>query len=164
MQTHSLSNAQRGYMNDPKAFRSRMVQRASELWRDGYSVSIGEVDMFHIETPKGDVYTVMPLDEGCTCAYQQQAEILQVPCKHLLGLEQIVEEQITSYLRVYHRNRLTDPTYAKDWKSRADTLSAHWRELMADVKAQTEQIREAEEQADGAAFMESINTERVLLR
>ena len=162
MQTTSLSNAQRSYMADPEAFRKRMERRAEELWRDGYGVSIGEVCTFHVHTPKGEMYTVAPLDEGCTCAYQQKAEIPQVSCKHLLGLDQLIEDQITEYLRHFNRYRLTDPTYAKDWKTRANALSAHWRELLANTEAQAEQARQAEEQADGASFMENLHTERAL--
>ncbi len=159
MQTPVLTSAQRSYMNDPKAFRERMNQRAADLWRDGYSVSLGEADTFHVHTPKDERYTVAPLAEGCTCPFQQEANIPQVPCKHLTGLEELIGHQATEYLRIYNRYKLTDPVYAKDWKGRADALSAHWREMLT---AQAEQIRQAEEQEDGQAFMHNLHTERIL--
>ena len=161
MQTTSISNAQRSYMNDPKAFRERMNQRAAELWNDGYYIMPGyEVGEFYITTPKNEAYTVAPLNEGCTCAYQTKGGIPQVPCKHLCGMELLIGEQIRDYLRMYRQNKVANPDQAAYWKRQHDTLKAAWEDVQAQANAIEEAARLEAEIEDGRNFMENVYAER----
>ena len=164
MQTTSLSTAQRSYMDDPKAFRNRMNKRAAELWQDGYNVYPGtEAFTFRVHTPDGEIYTVAPLDEGCTCAYQQKSGIPQVACKHLGGFALLIEEQLTEYLRFYRQNKRTNQERAAYWKAQHDDLQAHWEEVTQRIEVQNDVLRNAEEFEDGRGYMMNLCTERSLV-
>jgi hypothetical protein len=163
MQTTSISNAQRSYMTDPKAFRDRMHQRAAELWNDGYYVMPGyEVGEFFITTPQKEAYTVAPLQEGCTCAYQAKGGIPQVPCKHIAGLECLIGEQIRDYLRMYRQNKCGNQEQAIYWKRQHDALKAAWEETQAQANAVNDAAQIEAEMEDGRNYMANLHAERSL--
>lgn len=133
MQTPSLSPAQRAYMNDPVSFRKRMERRAETLFADGYGVEPGDgTGLFTVTTPNGETYSVDALNTLCQCAYQQKAEIPQVPCKHLLGLEGLVVEVLTDLKTFAALGR-------PDWKTGRmashNALLAHWQDTCDALQA-----------------------------
>lgn len=111
----NLTNTQAAYRFFNDRFTAGMEQRARELWANGYRVTPLEdtetaalPTTFLVYKENGDdlpadeaAYVVDPLAQTCTCAFfvNQKAEPLTetgepVPCKHLLGLETLVKEEI----------------------------------------------------------------------
>ena len=112
-----LTNTQAAYRFYNDRFMTGLQARAQNLWADGYRVMpLEEEDYPAVPTTKflvykddaaGDLpedeaaYAVDPLGETCTCAFfvKQRTEPLRedegrVPCKHLLGLDALVKEEI----------------------------------------------------------------------
>ena len=114
--TFGLSNTQAAYRFYNERFMTGVQTRAQNLWADGYQVApLEEEDYPAVPTTKFLVYkedaddlpedeaaySVDPISETCTCAFflKQKTEPLRedegrVPCKHLMGLEALVKEQI----------------------------------------------------------------------
>ncbi len=164
MQTPTLSATVRSYMRDPEAFAARMKTRAEELWLDGYTVEpadTGELGVFAVNTPDGNRYLLNLLTEDCTCAYQQKHEIPQVPCKHLQGATQLIEEQIAFYAS------LGNAAQSQGRTERAWKLYFHPRNHLLTAWNATKdaaQCREYEELEDGIEFMEDCWTEDEIRR
>ena len=111
-----LTNTQAAYRFYNGRFMTGLEARAQNLWNDGYRVMPLEEEDYpavpatqflvykdNAEDLPGDeaAYAVDPLNETCTCAFflSQKAEPLRedegrVPCKHLLGLDTLVKEEI----------------------------------------------------------------------
>lgn len=110
---HGLSNTQAAYRFYNDRFMTGLQSRAQSLWNDGYRVAPLEDDdapttKFLVykddaeNLPEDEAaYMVDPLSETCTCAFfvNQKVEPLRedegrVPCKHLMGLDTLVKEEI----------------------------------------------------------------------
>jgi len=129
VQTPNLSGAQRSYMRDSEAFCKRMRERAEQLFWDGYSVQPGEeVGLFLVTTPTGEEYPINPLTADCACPFQQKAEIPQVPCKHLTGLEGLITEQLAQLQTFIQQHTLAGYTErAAGRQEEYDRLNDHWQ-------------------------------------
>jgi hypothetical protein len=73
-------------------------QRAVRLFADGYRAVIQEDLTSLVTSPQGNTYRVNPVDGSCPCAFQEQHRL---PCKHSLGLFELLQDQQRANLPGY---------------------------------------------------------------
>ena len=142
-----LSNTQAAYRFYNDRFMTGLKSRAQSLWNDGYRVTPLE-DEEHQAVPPTQflvykegaddlpsdeaAYEVDPLNETCTCAFfvNQKVEPLRedegrVPCKHLLGLDTLVKEEIAywSMKAMYTADYRREIAYMKIIRGLTETLT-----------------------------------------
>lgn len=144
--TSQLSTAMRAYLQDPEGFVKRMHERAEQLWADNYWVEpADEIGLFLIHTPKGEQHTVNVLDQDCTCLFRQKAEDMRevVGCKHLLGIEQLVTDQLSALRAIIGQHELSGHAdRATAQREDAERLEAAWQATLdtaIDRQAEAEQ-------------------------
>jgi hypothetical protein len=70
-------------------------ERSKRLFVDGYRAERLDEYAVEVTSPKGESYEIDPLFETCTCPFYHRWKG-EHPCKHLLGWEQLLEDQETA--------------------------------------------------------------------
>jgi hypothetical protein len=96
---YDLSPTVRRFTFDPVGFKVDLEARAQTLWVDGYAVTETEQPgIFAVNSPRHERHLVDWVNMTCTCQYYQKQEIPALPlCKHLIGFEGLMSEQLGYY-------------------------------------------------------------------
>lgn len=134
-----LTNTQAAYRlpQHHDDFLRRLNQRAADLWSDGYRAQATDLPPVFLvfQECEGEAeptgYQVDPLAQTCTCAFfrKQATEPLtedgtRLPCKHLLGLQSLVQEELAYW--TMKRDWTRDPLREAGYQTMIDALTEAW--------------------------------------